>query len=78
MPPRFDRDVPNPIPAHSNAAPMHQYNHGSSNGICNGNGNANNQLMNGNNVNNGGIGNVAASLRKPLLEINGIIKKSIF
>jgi hypothetical protein len=76
MPPRFDRDVPNPIPAHSmpNVAPIaHQYAHGSSNGICNGNGNVNNQLMNGNNVNNGGIGNVAASLRKPLLEINGAI-----
>lgn len=58
MPPRFDRDLPNS---------MHQsMSH-------------NGQMMNGMNcangaggqMTNGGISNVAASLRKPLLEING-------
>lgn len=75
MPPRFDRD-----------GGMHNVTQmmGSSNGaaMCNGANGANGGLMTNGNVNsnglinnlgvNGPIGTVSASLRKPLLEINGL------
>ncbi len=67
MPPRFDRDLPNSM-HQSMSHPM------SGNGmVCNnGPSSNNNQILNGlNGGSNGGISNVAASLRKPLLEING-------
>ena len=77
MPPRFDRDIPNSMHApHSgvmqNGMICTNSNGANLNGI-NSNGNGN-QLLNGNANTNGGIGNVAASLRKPLLEINGRFK----
>ena len=79
MPPRFDRDVPNNV--HQQGQQM--MTNGTSNGgiMCasNGNGNSNNPLLNGLGSNvgsNGGIGSVSASLRKPLLEINGSYKQT--
>ena len=60
MPPRFDRDLPNS---------MHQSM--SHNGQMIGNGMNCANGANGGQMNGGGISNVAASLRKPLLEING-------
>lgn len=74
MPPRFDRDLPNNMLS-SNQLLTNVIN---TNGMMcnpqNGNGQqANgNQILNGLN-NNAGMGNGAASLRKPLLELNGSI-----
>lgn len=68
MPPRFDRD--------NSMHPM-SANMMSNNGICANNGmsgNGNGQMIMGNNMgSNGGIGSVSSALRKPLLEINGMI-----
>lgn len=75
MPPRFDRDIPNTMPAQHHSGNQMMTN-GQTNGMMcapSSNG-SNNPLLNGlgNNVgSNGGIGSVSASLRKPLLEING-------
>lgn len=71
MPPRFDRD--------NSMHPLSVQMMPNNGGLCaagsNGpNGNGNNQMLLGNNMgSNGGIGTVSASLRKPLLEINGLL-----
>jgi serine/threonine protein kinase len=77
MPPRFDRDIPNSM--HSGSSGHNQLNANAlmcgSNGSSNMNSNGNN-LMNGLGSNggmntNGALNSVTASLRKPLLELNG-------
>ena len=79
MPPRFDRDLPNNMLSTnqllSNVIPNGMMCNPNQNGVSNGmNTGNNNQILNGlNNQNTNGMGNVAASLRKPLLELNGSI-----
>ena len=76
MPPRFDRDLPN---THGSQQSHNGGNQmmANANGImcANPNGNGNGNLLSGiNGTSAGGIGNVAASLRKPLLAQNGRYK----
>ena len=82
MPPRFDRDLPNNMLSTNQLLTnvintnnmMCNPQNGVGGGSANLNSNGNNQLLNGLNQNNpGGLGNVAGSLRKPLLELNGSI-----